>query len=289
MKAAIWSLSLLCVLAAFSGCADRGEKVEVTPTDVTPTATPSSSPTTSPTSSPTSTNTTVPEPTIITDPPPGPPVANLTADVVNGSIPVNVAFTIDDSSDEGGTYNWTVDFGDGNGTNGTGVPSVVTHSFMEIGTYAVNLTLETAAGSSNATINITANDFAAERWSGAWENGSLACVAGTQDEWQFSDFNGTSHAEFPVNNTTWNMTFSALFDPADSDERMVDFYDEDSALVATFRETENATVNGSVPQNATFIVLWACDPSGGGGSAEYAAAPQSEWDRQQTAATEDDA
>lgn len=215
-------------------------------------------------------------------------MANLTADIVNGSIPVDVTFTIDDSSEEGGTYNWTLELGDGNTTNGTGVPGVFEHTFFEIGTYTVNLTLANEAGESNASINITANDFAAERWSGEWSNGVLACVAGTRSEWDLGEFNGTSHVEFPVNNTTWNMTFSTLFDPADSNSRMVDFYDEDLALVGTFKEAENATVNGTVPQNATLVVLWACDNGGGGGSAEYAAAPQSEWDRQREAAPPED-
>ena len=280
MKPAILSLSLLLVLAAFSGCSDKGDGVETTSTTGPATTTPR---TTSPTSTTSTTSpviTSVPQPTTITDPPPGKPKANLTADVVNATTPMNVTFTIMDASEGGGDYNWTIEFGDGNETNGTEVPSVVVHTYFDIGEYVANLTLSNQAGMSNASLNITARDFAKERWEGAWETGVLACVAGTQDEWQFTDFNETSHVEFPVNNTTWNLTFFAVFDADGADSWMVDFYDEDLALVTSYKQTSNSTVNGTVPQNATLLVMWACDPSGGGGSANYASADDEDWARQ---------
>lgn len=285
VKTAILSLCLMFVLAAFSGCTGDGKGGDTTSTTVPPTTTatsPTSTP--SPTASPDLTS--VP-PTTISDPPPGKPVANLTADIVNGTTPMDVTFSIIDSSEEGGNYNWTIEFGDGNSTNGTDVPAVVEHTFFEIGEYVANLTLSNEAGESNASLNITARDFAAERHAGAWETGVLACVAGSQEEWQFSEFNETSHVEFPVNNTTWNLTFFAVFDADGADSWMVDFYDEDAALVASFTQTDNSTVNGTVPENATLLVLWACQPSGGG-SAEYAAASDGEWARQREPEPEDE-
>ena len=83
------------------------------------------------------------------------PVANLTADTLNGTAPLNVTFAVDGSDPDGGALDWILTFGNttlGTG-NGTTLPANVTHSFTEAGNFTVVLTVTDGAG--NATANVT--------------------------------------------------------------------------------------------------------------------------------------
>jgi hypothetical protein len=284
-------IAAVCVCALLAGCVE-GDSVKLESTSV-PTST-SQRPnapgptTTTPTTTPPSF---APEPTT-TDAPSKPkqPLINVTVDAPNGSIPFEPTFTIRDSAFGGGHYNWTVDFGEGNSTNGTDLPGAARHVYRDMGEYTVNVTLRNEAGESKTSLNVTALDFAAERYSGEWATGAAACGVGTVNEWPLGDANETTHVEFPVNNTTWGLRFSVAFDAPDADQWMVDFFDEDNVLVGSFEEDENATVNGTVPTDAALVVLWACEVPGGG-SAEYVSATASEFRRQdeaREAADEDD-
>lgn len=86
-------------------------------------------------------NETAPEPE-----PASPPTANLTADIGNGSAPLTVNFTIDASDPDGDLASWTLEFDDGNETDGTEFPAVVNHTYERAGNMTVNLTVVDAAG-----------------------------------------------------------------------------------------------------------------------------------------------
>ncbi len=54
----------------------------------------------------------------------------FTADAVNGTAPLMVNFTIDAvNGTDVANATWRIDFGDGNTTNGTGIPAVASHTF----------------------------------------------------------------------------------------------------------------------------------------------------------------
>lgn len=81
-----------------------------------------------------------------------PPVANLTASVANGTAPLNVTFALTGSDADGDALNWTVTFGDGNRTSGTGLPANVTHRFVLGGNFTVALVA--TDGHANATASV---------------------------------------------------------------------------------------------------------------------------------------
>ena len=156
-----------------------------------------------------------------------------------------VPIVVRDVADGGGNYTWTIDFGDGNSTNGTEMPAATRHTYDEMGNYTVNLTLANDAGESKASINVTAEDFATQREEGAWENGAAACATSPRAEWDLGAFDEFTHKEFEVNNTTWNMSFSAEFDAPDASSWIVDFYDEDDPTARFNLATQGQRQPGS--------------------------------------------
>ncbi|WP_162418554.1 PKD domain-containing protein, partial [Cyclobacterium roseum] len=85
------------------------------------------------------------------------PVVVLEADVTEGRVPLTVAFSSDNSTDEGEIVSYDWDFGDGNSSE---EPNP-THTFTTIGEYTVELTLKDDRGLSNsATQQIQVVDLA---------------------------------------------------------------------------------------------------------------------------------
>ncbi|HLE47949.1 MAG TPA: hypothetical protein VI818_06600 [Candidatus Thermoplasmatota archaeon] len=80
------------------------------------------------------------------------PVANLTADVLNGTAPLVVNFTL--ANDGGNLSAWVLSYGEGNATNGTEL-GVVAFTFVAAGAYNATLMLEGPGGNSSATLSIT--------------------------------------------------------------------------------------------------------------------------------------
>lgn len=83
------------------------------------------------------------------------PTANLTADTKNGSAPLVVNFTLDGSDDDGDDLSWTLDLGDGNFTDGTGLPAIVEHNFTTAGNYTVRLDVTDGTDADSATLTVT--------------------------------------------------------------------------------------------------------------------------------------
>lgn len=94
------------------------------------------------------------------------PTANLTADVRNGTAPLNVTFTLVGGDADGGALTWTLAAANatGNATvlgNGTFTrsgsayaPVNVTHAFTEAGNHSVVLTVRDATHNATATVAI---------------------------------------------------------------------------------------------------------------------------------------
>ena len=129
------------------------------------------------------------------------PKAVLTANILSGSIPLQVQFTGDQSNDDIGVVSYLWEFKDG--TQNATIPNPI-HTFTEVGTYLVELTVTDAAGLSNKkTVAITANEkqneapvaiISADKTSGDAPlevqftgQGSIDDKAITSYLWQFKD------------------------------------------------------------------------------------------------------
>ena len=77
-----------------------------------------------------------------------PPVAVPSASPLSGNVPLLVAFTGDGSTDDAGVVGYQWDFKDGSSLSTATNP---THTFVEAGTYMVELTVEDGEGLSNTT------------------------------------------------------------------------------------------------------------------------------------------
>lgn len=83
------------------------------------------------------------------------PTANLTATPSNGTAPLNVTFGLSGTDADNDTLSWTLEFGDGNQTNGTSLPSSVVHAYATARNYTASLTVSDGSLNRTATAHIT--------------------------------------------------------------------------------------------------------------------------------------
>jgi PKD repeat protein len=138
-------VSLILLAAAMSGCAgdkgnDDGDGDASGTSTKTGTGTKSGTKSGSGTGSTTATGTGSPVPHN----------ATLVADVVNGTAPLSVNFTMNATP---GATSWRLAFGDGSFTNGTGQPATANHTYAVGGNFSANLTVVYAQGA-NATAGV---------------------------------------------------------------------------------------------------------------------------------------
>jgi PKD repeat protein len=141
----------ILLATAFSGCLADPEAQSVTTTTSS-----SGAPTASATAGTTGTNGTGGAMTSSAPAENTAPTANLTTDLVNGTAPLNVTFTIDGADEDGDELSWTLD-ADGDGTedyNGTEVPSAIVHEFTAVGNYTALLTVTDGTDNATASVDI---------------------------------------------------------------------------------------------------------------------------------------
>lgn len=132
----------LFVLVALAGCADTGVEIDEETSGVDP-ARDGDNMGDEPAEAPVGPNTTVLMPV-------------LAADIVNGTAPMLVNFTIDAlNATDALNVTWSLDFGDGNSTDGTGVPAAANHTYGA-GDFVATLTLVEGAQTTTSSANITA-------------------------------------------------------------------------------------------------------------------------------------
>jgi PKD repeat protein len=87
------------------------------------------------------------------------PTASLSASVANGTIPLNVTFSVSGSDPDGDNLTWDLAFGDGSApAQGSGVPGQSNHTFTAAGNYTAVLTVSDGAleATSNVTVSVAA-------------------------------------------------------------------------------------------------------------------------------------
>ncbi len=108
-----------------------------------------------------------------------PPTAALTADKTSGPTPLAVTFNGSGSSDSDGTIaSWTLAFGDGGSTNGTGaVPSSIPHTYANACSCTASLTVTDNQGAQSAAktlaIHVTTNQAPVASLSGSPSSGTV--------------------------------------------------------------------------------------------------------------------
>ena len=86
------------------------------------------------------------------------PTATLSANVTSGLAPLFVGFTLAGSDGDGSIASWTLDYGDGTSTSGTGLPATLTKQYASGGTYQATLTVTDDLGATGAsTVAIAVN------------------------------------------------------------------------------------------------------------------------------------
>jgi hypothetical protein len=144
MRAIVLSLTVLG--AAFAGCISDPEPATDSPSD-SPAATSEAAAAITTSSAPETS-----EPVVNHA-----PTANLSADVENGSVPLNVTFTIEAFDEDGDELTWTLD-ADGDGAadyNGTAADTSALHSFAAAGNFTAILNVTDGALFAESRINIT--------------------------------------------------------------------------------------------------------------------------------------
>lgn len=193
--------------------------------------------------------------------------ATLTADVVNGTAPLQVNFTMAASP---GATSWRLSFGDGAIANGTGAPSAANHTYAIGGNFSANLTVVYADGPTagpNATatlaihVAVPAGTPAPDVLHFEFAD-SLGCVgdAGAENCITFvggPDANGIDGYWQALDERYWGLSFTTTIDQvqpavADSDCAITD------ADHAILEEPNNSSgpCAGTVPAGAAWIFLY---------------------------------
>ena len=89
-----------------------------------------------------------------------PPVAILNATPTSGTVPLAVSFDGSASNDPDNIplKSWSLDFGDGSSTSGTGaVPNAIPHTYSAAGTYQATLTVTDSSNASTSSTPVTIN------------------------------------------------------------------------------------------------------------------------------------
>jgi hypothetical protein len=240
-----WSFAWLLLLAALSGCFGGGnEPLEDT-----------TSPTASPTS-PTATRTGGGSPAAERD-----PVANLSAAPDNGTAPLGVNFTIRDDAGSNATFNWTLDLGDGNRTQGDEVPAFFDHTYEAEGQYEALLTFLVdgdVASTDGLLIVVAAGENATEPPQTQYSTGArIGCVTEAGHEACPAWVRGTSDTVFGF----WirlepghiGMNFTAKSVSGDSDAWV--FADPSKAPVMSAHNGGNEA-KGRIPQGAQWLLVF---------------------------------
>lgn len=191
-----------------------------------------------------------------------PPTATLTANIENGSVPLNVTFNFTaDDADADQELNWSLD-ADGDGTaDATGtreaLPGNYTHSFATEGLF--NATFLVDDGESNTTANITIMVSAAAPTGPIQEtDGSfvasvaVSCLGGPVVD----PLDGIEYAAFDINPLTLGLPFEITFE-GEIVGVGIEFFDASGGSI-DYWESDGAPIADEVPAGSATANVWGC-------------------------------
>jgi PGF-pre-PGF domain-containing protein/uncharacterized delta-60 repeat protein len=191
------------------------------------------------------------------------PVANFSADVTSGAAPLAVSFT--DQSTNATAWYW--DFGDGNASTDQNP----IHTYMDVGTYTVNLTaINSISGNDTLTRTIITDVVPVANFSADVTSGALPLVVNFTDMstnatawyWEFGDGNvsalrNPTHTYMDVGTYTVNLTAINAISGNDTMTRT----DHITAAIAPVANFTASATSGTVPFAVTFTDLSTNSPT----------------------------
>ena len=258
-------VAVLLLSLALAGCTGGDDDPEPTPsTSTTGTPPAGSSSGTRTTTSSSGTSSSSGGPTGI---PNRAPSSGLAA-VANGT---QVTFNLTGSDPDGDTLDWEITFGDGNLSEGRGLPASVVHNYTKAGnvTAWLNVTDGKLTASANVTVVLAAGGGGPiQSVAGTWTVGAFGCGA-EYDPFptQLKQGSGTGFFAIDIAPATIGrpytlvMTWDATPAGLGGD---IAFYDAEGAYVDgnLISGTSPLTFTGEVPEGASFAITSVCDVPG---------------------------
>lgn len=192
------------------------------------------------------------------------PTGSLEASL-NGTL---ANFTVEGSDADNDTLSWTLDFGDGNSTNGTALPATLLHNYtLPANTTAMNVTvvltlsdgLENATY--NATLNVTAGDSTLQAYSGGFVYSNTACSGGPPRYDAVPDSQGVTYDKVELLPETVGQGFKVTFAGNAVLDHLV-FVDDDGTPLQGHEvggpPDRIFEATGTIPAGAAAAVFYGC-------------------------------
>lgn len=204
------------------------------------------------------------------------PTAQLGASTAPGALQVN--FTVDGADLDGDALQWTLAFGDGASTNGTGVPANTTHTYAAGGNYTATLRVSDGLANATSSVNVTlaAGAPASQDFEGEWSIGSVDIpFAATLAEAgcdPIEGMDGVFLALFDIDAATRGLAFTATVTAASTADSVlaweVQFLDADCAIIAGGDYVDgHPPIMGTVPADA--VHAWMASDGGASVTGTY--------------------
>lgn len=201
------------------------------------------------------------------------PTGSISASV-NGT---QARFNLTGSDPDGDALVWDLAFGDGNATNGTTLPTSVTHAYNATGNLTATFTLTdgTARSSYNVTVQL-AGGAAGQTASLTYTGGAFGCGAEFDPMPAGLPAAGVLYGEIVLEPATlgkpYRMTMTWASTPASLGGDIA-FYDADGAYVDgnLISGSSPLTFEGTLPAAANHAIVTTCDAGAQDVAIEYAA------------------
>lgn len=180
--------------------------------------------------------------------------------VLNGT---SARFNLTGSDLDGDALSWTLDFGDGNATDGSSLPANVTHLY-EAGNFTVvyNVTDGQATTTYNATIAVNATGgLETQAFSGNFFSNSPRCASSTAPYDAVPDSQGLTYDSVAVLPGTWGRPFTVTFASGAAIDAILFLDAADAVLLETrtgLPSDADWEIEGDVPAAAALVVFYGC-------------------------------
>lgn len=193
--------------------------------------------------------------------------ATLLADVVNGTAPLAVNFTINATT---GALAWRLTLGDGNATNGTAFPAAYAYTYDVAGNFSANLTVVFATGNASAEvpIQVTLGDAGGMPDVTHFEFGeSLGCAADLNAQAPQVPPNCISYLGGPdasgidghwqaLDERYWGLTVTTTMDSPENHDSDCFFIAEDETTILGNGHNGGDLCMGVVPEGTAWFYLY---------------------------------
>lgn len=200
-----------------------------------------------------------------------PPTGSISV-AVNGT---NATFTLTGNDPDGDAIVWDLDFGDGNATNGTGLPALVNHTYAPTnttgnatgnatGNITAVFTVSDGVEQANYTINVTlAAGGVTQEFAGGWEDSNGHCLGQTSTTvppslWFPAPAKAATYESFAVDAETHGAAFLVTYTFAEGSTGGITFTDAAGAYLQRSLTGDTPTISGIVPPGAATAYLFSC-------------------------------